>query len=902
MIKVSVIIPSYNVYLYIKQCLESVMQQSLKDIEIICVDAGSTDGTTEEIKKKAAGDGRIRFVHSDIKSYGYQVNLGLSLARGEYTAVVESDDYVTEDMYEILFDVGRSTGAEIIKADYQRVMAVGGDVKKIHIPLLKGNEYYNKVLQVNELDDSVKEMIFDFDCNIWSGIYRTDFLRRNKILCNETSGAAFQDIGFVLQSLCGAKSLYYLNKPMYQYRYMREGSSTLKPEVLKFVYQEIKYLFDKEDVKKSKLFPMVMRRLSHIFIHEFGRMSAQYDFHVVLEKDYSRIKTYFELYRTDEWDFSMLMAHPVTYAIFMSRVIRCREKWERNLAERLGDQDIVIVCYGQRGKYLEMICKERGVKVKACCDNGHIPGVLPVEDCCKAYPHAHYMIASKRYSASLQKQLQDLGVPQEQIEIFRPADNLIFYGAGKIGKRCGMFFSKYNVEPICYLDRAAGRNEKCIGEVPVFKAADFLEVEGKNFVKGASILITMARGGDVVKENLLAKGITPANIYRYENRLEFLDFFIPKFAVLSNSTKDITSKVCDNIYFDLGNGVVLGGVESWSVDMGNYLKKVGKNVKYVSWRYETDIYNMTVDEVIGLTDESEFYVLEHCLMIANNLLCDNNFVYVCNFYNMIMDLIVWMKSRYHKKIKIIAVVHNDMDGYYETYAKYIDSIDCILYMSSKQKRTLLDVYHLPNNKLKYLGWYIPCAECFEREWSGVGDSLKIGYAGRLEIEQKRADLLLSLIIKLLKKDIDIQFTIAGDGSYRNNMEEELKRQGLGSKVDFLGQLPKKKMLSFWKTQDVMISCSDWEGNSISKSEAMAAGAVPVVTNTSGALDDIDDGENGYVVPVGDIKKMVEVVEEIYWHRDLLPTLGMAAHKRIVRNNGKINLRDFWNGILDCDIK
>lgn len=898
MVKVSVIIPSYNVGQYIEQCIESVMRQSLKDIEIICVDANSTDGTTEKIKKIAAYDDRIRFVNSDVKSYGHQVNIGISLAQGMYTAIVESDDYVAENMYKVLFDIGSTTGAEIIKADYQRVIAVGGTERKVYVPLLRGSEYYNKDIKLNELDDSVKEMIFDSDYNIWSGIYKTDFLRRNKILCNETSGAAFQDIGFVLQSLSAAQSLYYLNKPMYQYRYMRDGSSTLKPDVMKFVYQEISFLLEKENVKKSKHFPMVMKRLSNIFLHEFGRMSSKYDFHEALETDYLKIRPYFESYRTDEWDFSMLMAHPVTYAVFMSRIIKCREKWETNLAERLKDQDIVIVCYGQRGKYLEMVCKERGVKLKACCDNGHIPGVLSVEDCCKAYPYAHYMISSKFYGLSLQQQLLDLGVAYEQIEIFRPADNLIFYGAGKIGKRCGLFFSKHNAEPICYLDREADRAKKCIGGVPVLSAVEFLEIEGKNFAMGASILITMAQGGDAVKENLLAKGINPANIYRYENRLEFLDFFIPKFVALPNSTKDTTGKVWYNIYFDLGNGVVLGGVESWSVDMGNYLKKTGKNIKYVSWCYETDIYNMTADEVIGLTDVEEFYAFEHCLMVTKSLLRESKFVYVCNFCNMILDLVIWLKSYCHLKIKIIAVVHNDMEGYYETYAKYLDHIDVILYMSIKQKKVLIEKYNIPENKLKFLGWHIPCEEELKRRWSKDREILKIGYAGRLVLSQKRADLLLRLmVILLLEEDMDICFTIAGDGTYRENMEKELGRLGLLDRVIFLGQLPKAEMLSFWHEQDVMVSCSDWEGNSISKAEAMAAGAVPVVTDTSGASDDIASGENGYIVPVGDVNSMVGVIQRLNKNKELLLRLGNAAHEKILENNKNINVKYFWEDLL-----
>ena len=74
---VSVIMPSLNVVKYIDECIQSVLNQSLKEIEIICVDAGSTDGTYERLKEYETNDSRVRVILSDKRSYGYQVNLGI---------------------------------------------------------------------------------------------------------------------------------------------------------------------------------------------------------------------------------------------------------------------------------------------------------------------------------------------------------------------------------------------------------------------------------------------------------------------------------------------------------------------------------------------------------------------------------------------------------------------------------------------------------------------------------------------------------------------------------------------------------------------------------------------------------------------------------------------------------
>ena len=116
-VKVSVILPSYNVGHYIDECLQSVINQSLLDIEIICVDADSVDGT-KEIIGSYLSDSRIKLVTSQKKSYGYQVNLGMSLARGEYVSIVETDDFIAADMLEKLYSIAKKEDADIVKCGY----------------------------------------------------------------------------------------------------------------------------------------------------------------------------------------------------------------------------------------------------------------------------------------------------------------------------------------------------------------------------------------------------------------------------------------------------------------------------------------------------------------------------------------------------------------------------------------------------------------------------------------------------------------------------------------------------------------------------------------------------------------------------------------------------------------
>ena len=117
-VKVSVILPSLNVADYIRECIDSVLQQSLQELEIICIDAGSTDGTREILEEYANKDSRITILHSDMKSYGRQVNMGLKYASGDYIAILETDDWIAPDMYRCLYELAVKEHLDYAAADF----------------------------------------------------------------------------------------------------------------------------------------------------------------------------------------------------------------------------------------------------------------------------------------------------------------------------------------------------------------------------------------------------------------------------------------------------------------------------------------------------------------------------------------------------------------------------------------------------------------------------------------------------------------------------------------------------------------------------------------------------------------------------------------------------------------
>lgn len=219
--KVSVIMPSLNVREYIRECIESVIEQTLPNIEIICVDAGSTDGTLQVLEEYQKKDNRIKIIISDKKSYGYQMNLGISAASGEYIGIVETDDYIDINMYKTLYNAAVLYDAEIVKSDYKRFVGTGENKKFEYRRLISfDNKLYNKVLSPYNDPQCLKIYLLNT-----VGIFKKSFLTSHNIYFNETPGAAYQDNGFWFKTFCLAKSLVVLPTAFYFNRRDNDNSS-----------------------------------------------------------------------------------------------------------------------------------------------------------------------------------------------------------------------------------------------------------------------------------------------------------------------------------------------------------------------------------------------------------------------------------------------------------------------------------------------------------------------------------------------------------------------------------------------------------------------------------------------------------------------------------------------------
>lgn len=216
MVKVSVLVPVYNVKKYLRQCLDSLAAQTLDGIEFVCIDDGSTDGCSEILDAYAAQDVRFRVIHKENSGYGASMNVGLRTARGEYIGIVESDDFADAEMFERLYDVAEAQHAEVVKSNYDSFTDRDGNT--FH-EMLEGLPY--RTICSAEKD----YRLLQTDTFLWTSLYQKAFLLQNHIWFHETPGASYQDVSFSLKVALCCKRIYLVSEGYLHYRMDNPGAS-----------------------------------------------------------------------------------------------------------------------------------------------------------------------------------------------------------------------------------------------------------------------------------------------------------------------------------------------------------------------------------------------------------------------------------------------------------------------------------------------------------------------------------------------------------------------------------------------------------------------------------------------------------------------------------------------------
>lgn len=347
---ISIIVPVYNTEAYLEECLSSICAQSISEIEIICVDDGSTDRSGTILNGFAESDSRIKVIHKANTGYGHSMNVGIEAAMGDYIGIVESDDWIPREMMQTLYEAAEMYQADFVKADFYRfVRHADGVVRKSYNALSEQIYYYNRIFCPAE-----EIVSFKFPINIWSGIYRTDFIKKNKIRFHESTGASFQDNGFWFQTFALAARAVLLNRPLYMNRRDNLLSSVYCPDKVYAICEEYDYIRQWIDGlpgnQKKYTYLCAECRIGNYF-RTIDRIDDKYkeEFYIKFRKDYLSLREAGELaemFFPNGWRerIEKIIADPLEACH--------REMEERNRYQRVigGFQDIIIYGAGVYGR------------------------------------------------------------------------------------------------------------------------------------------------------------------------------------------------------------------------------------------------------------------------------------------------------------------------------------------------------------------------------------------------------------------------------------------------------------------------------------------------------------------------------------------------------------------------
>ena len=216
---VSIIVPIYNAGPYLEQCLDSIVGQTHKDLEIILLNDGSTDDSLTTMRRYAENDGRIKVIDKQNQGYGATCNRGLTEATGTWVSIVEPDDWIEPGMYADMLAFAakfadEGTPLDIVKTPYWRIWMP--DTKQQRKLNCSYKDRIHPPKQPFAIADAAH--LLCHHPSIWSAIYRKSFLDERNIRFKEIPGAGWADNPFLVETLCQTDRIGYFDTAYYCYR------------------------------------------------------------------------------------------------------------------------------------------------------------------------------------------------------------------------------------------------------------------------------------------------------------------------------------------------------------------------------------------------------------------------------------------------------------------------------------------------------------------------------------------------------------------------------------------------------------------------------------------------------------------------------------------------------------
>lgn len=235
---VSIIVPIYNAENYLDKCIESLLNQTKKEIEIILINDGSTDNSEKIIKSYK--DKRIKYFKNENQGIGKTRNFGIQKATGKYLMFVDSDDYIDKNMAKLMFDKAFSNSLDMVVCDYYKV--INNENIEEKLPSFKPTTLKNS-----------PNLLYDINLSPWNKIYKTSLIKDNNIRFVEN--LKYEDAPFVIEALDIANKIGKVNKCLNYYVIHGNSETTVRDkrvyDILKIIDRIRKYFKGKDYIKES---------------------------------------------------------------------------------------------------------------------------------------------------------------------------------------------------------------------------------------------------------------------------------------------------------------------------------------------------------------------------------------------------------------------------------------------------------------------------------------------------------------------------------------------------------------------------------------------------------------------------------------------------------------------------
>lgn len=344
MYKLSVIIPVFNVENYLNKCLDSICNQTLTDIEIICVNDGSTDNSLNILKEYSKKDSRIKIISKENEGQSTARNLGIKESQGEYLAFVDSDDFIELDMLEKLYIKAKNNNLDIVMC---KIATYDNQTEEI-----KDNVWYYMLGVFRDFDKDIfsHKDTKEFTCNIavtpYNKIYKTSMIKDNNILFPE--GLIFEDEKFFFDVYLRSKKVSIVDEFLYYYRVNRKGSTVNIAKENDYtdiipISKQIRETF-KETNNYEEYKHLLNNRLIHLQLARFTQTAPKYKkkFFNLMKEDLTGILKDKEVEDNLESDVKFRV----------EKILKAKDYEEFKRLDQNKLFSVIVACYNT-GKYLE---------------------------------------------------------------------------------------------------------------------------------------------------------------------------------------------------------------------------------------------------------------------------------------------------------------------------------------------------------------------------------------------------------------------------------------------------------------------------------------------------------------------------------------------------------------------